>query len=334
MKKYTKRVFAVLLALGLFAGLLGCSSNTAQTESLDLEGSSSDAFGTYLAEESPAQDDAASLPQVADQDRKRIKTVNMTVETENFDGLIAQVSDRAEALGGYLESSNIYNGSYTSDYHSRNASLTIRIPADQLDAFLKDVEGTANVIRKEEEVSDVTLQYVDLESHKKALLAEQESLLSLLEEAESLDEVLALNEQLTQVRYQLESMESQLRTYDNKIDYSTVSLTVEEVQRYEPYAPKSAGERIREGFMQNVYRVGNGISEFFIRLIIALPILAVLAVIVGLFLLIVLLCSRISQKRAAARRARLEQQGVRFNRYGSRIPDSKEKQSDTPKADQ
>ena len=141
--------------------------------------------------------------------------------------------------------------------------------------------------RKSESTEDVTLQYVDLQSHKKALLAEQESLLSMMEQAESIEDIIAINEQLTDVRYQIESMESQLRTYDNQVDYSTVNLYIDEVERYTPGAAKSAGARIAEGFSANIYRVGSFFKNFAIEFIILLPILIAIAIVLGIAILIV-----------------------------------------------
>ena len=99
---------------------------------------------------------------------------------------------------------------------------------------------------------------------------------------ETMEEIIALESRLTEVRYQLESMESQLRTMDNQVSYSTVYLSIEEVEHFTPPAEKGTWERISTGFSENVYRVGNGIKEFFIGLIISLPILFVLAVVTGL----------------------------------------------------
>ena len=104
--------------------------------------------------------------------RKLIKNVNLQVETENFDELLANVEEKTRKAGGYIEQSYTYNGSSYYGGGTRNASLTIRIPAEQLDAFLSAVSEVSNVITQNESVTDVTLQYVDLESHKKALLAD------------------------------------------------------------------------------------------------------------------------------------------------------------------
>ena len=93
------------------------------------------------------------------------------------------MEERTKELGGYIERSDVYNGSQASGYRSSSASLKVRVPSDRLDEFVEEVAERTNVTNRSEYVEDVTLQYVDLESHKKALYAEQESLLSMLEQA-------------------------------------------------------------------------------------------------------------------------------------------------------
>lgn len=326
-RKEIKRFAAMLAVTVILAAVLGgCGGSassskyeaSADTAAMEVPAAGSMDGGIYengamaLTEESAVSETPTN---VQANDRKLIKTVDMSVETEEFDALVSNVEKRVAELGGYIEQSNIYNGSYTSNYRSRSASLTARIPADQLDSFVTDVAEYSNVLRKEENVEDVTLQYVDMESHKKALMAEQESLLSMLENAQSIEDIIAINEQLTDVRYRIESMESQLRTYDNKISYSTVYLNVQEVEQYEPYVPKSTGERISEGFTRNLHRVGDGISNFFIELIIALPILVVAAVIIAIVIGIVFLVIRAGEKKAAKQRQKWEERRMQEDKY-------------------
>jgi len=240
-------------------------------------------------------------------ERKLIKNVDMSVETESFDILMNNIEAKVEMLGGYIEQSDVYNGSYTSNYRSRNASLKIRIPSEKLDGFVDEIAEQTNITNKSESVEDVTLRYVDLESHKKALRAEEESLLLMLEKAETIADIIAIQSQLTDVRYQIESMESQLRTYDNKIQYSTIWLYINEVAQYEPYEPKTPGQRISEGFMRNVHNVMDGIENFFIELIIAIPLLIVAAIVIGIGILVVVAVVKITDKRAKKKREQIEQ---------------------------
>ena len=211
-------------------------------------------------------------------ERKLIKTVNLNLETENYDALMVGLEQEIEALGGYIEFKDAYHGNYnsrTNSYRNRYANITARIPATKLDEFTKTVGEIGNITYESESVEDVTLKYVDLSSHKKMLVAEQKRLMELLENAESMEDIITIESRLSEVRYQIESMESQLRTFDNQVDYSTVHINVEEVERYTPQPEKTTWERIKSGFAENVYRVTNGIKNFAIEFVIAIPIMII-----------------------------------------------------------
>lgn len=214
--------------------------------------------------------------------RKLIRTVEMTVETETYDELMKGLESEIKSLGGYIEYKDAYHGDIYSKYEGnrdRNANLIVRIPSTKLDEFTSSVGNIGNVTYESESVEDVTLQYVDLSSHKKMLQAQQDRLLELLEQADTIEDIITLEGRLSEVRYQIESMESRLRTFDNQVEYSTVHLTIEEVERYTPQPEETVMDRIKTGFTENVYSVVTGVINFVVELIIALPILALLAVI-------------------------------------------------------
>ncbi|MBE5883091.1 MAG: DUF4349 domain-containing protein [Lachnospiraceae bacterium] len=305
-----KKVTAILLTVCMMAVLTGCGASAmadqAMTEAVTNGSYSSYAVEEeYVVEESlmdsgafvtgstdmkEAPAEGGETADVAVSDRKLIKTVDMNVETQEFDTLLATIDSQVKALGGYIENMNTYNGSaYYSYREIRNANLTIRIPKNELDTFLNTVTGISNVIRRSDRVEDVTLAYVDMESHRDALRTEQTRLLELLERAESIEDIITIEQRLSQVRYQLESMESQLRTYDNQVDYSTVYLNIEEVEIYTPVEEETVWERISEGFMNNLRRIGDGFVEFGIGFVINLPYLVVWAVIITVFVL--MLCA-------------------------------------------
>ena len=137
----------------------------------------------------------------------------------------------------------------------------------------------------------------------------------MMEQAESIEDIIAINEQLTDVRYQIESMESQLRTYDNQVDYSTVNLYIDEVERYTPGAAKSAGARIAEGFSANIYRVGSFFKNFAIEFIILLPILIAIAIVLGIAILIVRIIIKISEKHQAGKKTSAKTEIKTGDRY-------------------
>lgn len=223
-------------------------------------------------------------------ERKLIRTVDLNLETENYDSLMEGLEQEINALGGYIEYKDAYHGNYKNrinGYRNRHANITARIPAEKLDEFTGKAAEIGNITYESESVEDVTLQYVDLSSHKKMLLKEHERLMELLENAESMEDIIVIESRLSEVRYQIESMESQIRTFDNQVDYSTVHINIEEVEHYTPQPEKSTWERIKSGFSENVYRVTNGIKDFAIEFVIAIPVLLVWAavIIVGVILI-------------------------------------------------
>ncbi len=175
--------------------------------------------------------------------------------------------------------------------------MTIRIPAEKLDEFLLAVGEVSNVISRNESVTDVTLEYVDLESHKRVLLAEQERLLELLEKAETIEDIISLESRLSQVRYQIESMEAQLRTMDNRVNYSTVYLYINEVAKLTPVKEQTVWEKISTGFASSLYNVGEGFVNFGIGFIIFLPYLLVWVIIIVVFTLLLKLLIKCAVKK-------------------------------------
>lgn len=244
--------------------------------------------------EEPMEADAGAgtdAAPVQDTTRKLITTVHMSAETDDFDALNDTIEKKTAALGGYIENASVYNGrTYYSggeNRQERNADYTIRIPAKRLDDFVDEVQELSNIIDKSRSVEDVTLTYVDIQSRKKALQTEYDRLLELVREAETVEDIIALEERIATVRYEIESIESRLRTYDNQIDYSTIYLNVQEVIRFTPIAPMSAWERISTGFAESLYDVGHGIKEFLIGFVIALPKIVVFLAVILIIVLIV-----------------------------------------------
>lgn len=248
----------------------------------------------------------ATTPRTADPTRKLITTANVDVETKEFDKLYSDIENYVKNAGGYLESINTYNGSrYYGQVVERHANLTVRIPADKLDAFLEEIGNAGNITNRSQNVEDITLTYVDLEAHKKTLLEEQERLNEFLREAETIEDIIYIEDRLSNIRYQLESMESQLRTYDNKVNYSTVYLNINEVVEYTPvvYEEPSTWERMKEGFSDSLEDIKRGLQNFAVWFVSNVIYLIIFAVII--FVIVKWILYMASDKRAAKKAAKL-----------------------------
>ena len=215
-------------------------------------------------------------------DQKLIKTVTMKTETEDLDGMLARLTQQISELGGYTEYQNIYNGSSYSYHRVRTAELTIRIPADKLGSFVSRVEDGSNVISKTEDTDDVTLQYVDTQSRMEALQAEHDRLVELMEKAEDLKDLLTIEERLTEVRYKLESITSQLRVMDNQVSYATIELSIEEVEVLTEVEEPSVWQRVSTGFTDNLKDLGAWLVDLFVWVVTYSPQLLIFAGIIAL----------------------------------------------------
>ena len=214
-------------------------------------------------------------------DRKLIKTVSISAQTKEYDHFLSAVRAQVEATGGYIESYTEDASAYR-DY--RSATLVLRIPAKDTDATTDLIGQLGTVTRKEERISDVTLQYVDTEARLKALRTEEASLLALLAEAKNVGDIITVRDRLSEVQYQIESYEATLRAYDNKISYSTITLYVSEVERETAPEKDSVWAEIGGNLADAFYNIGKFFRGFFVFSISALPYLAVIALFVGVIL--------------------------------------------------
>ena len=117
------------------------------------------------------------------------------------------------------------------------------------------------------------VQTCALPIYKKALLTERERLMELLSKAEEVADIIEIESRLSEVRYQIESLESQLRVIDNQVTYSTVYLSVREVELYSPAEKQGMWEKISDRFINKVYRMIWRLEEMVIEGVASLPFL-------------------------------------------------------------
>ena len=263
-----KKILSILLCAALVLTLTACGGSAKNTSAMGV-------MREEAAAEAPATmaDNAASLkgaqPQSAalPEGRKWIITIDMTVETDDLDMLTADLDQKIKSLGGYVEDQSVHNGSNYASRRYRSANLTVRIPEEKADQFTSDISGLANVVSQNLRREDITLNYVATSSRVTALETEEARLLELLAQAETMEDLLTIEARLTDVRYELENYTSQLRLYDNQIDYATIYLYIEEVQEYTPVEEPGFFERIRNTFSDALEGLGDGIVNITVFLV-------------------------------------------------------------------
>ena len=298
MKNRTKLLALILALLFIVGTLSACGARAPEAEAPMADAPAAapeEAPMEYERIESDMLTDSSESTQTAlPTDRKLITTVHMEAETEDLDAMLAHVNAKITDLNGYMESQEINNGSAYSKYRHRSSSMTIRIPAENLSQFVDMVSENCNIISNYRTSEDVTLQYVSLESRIEALEIEQERLLALLEQADNMEDLLTIESRLTDVRYELEQIHSQMLVMKNRINYSTIHLYLSEVVEYTEVEeePETFFQRIGRGFTRSVKGVWNGIVEFVIFLVSALPYIVLFGAIAVVVILIIRKCRK------------------------------------------
>ena len=219
-------------------------------------------------------------------ERKIIKTANLEYESKTYDEFLANLEKTIAQSGGYISNQSARGGGEYAYNPQRYANLTVRIPAANYDRFMEQAAALGSLTYKSESSEDVTMSYVDTESHIRALETEYDALLTILEKADNLNDVIQLQARITEVNYQLDTYKAQLRKYDDLIAYCTVHISVSEVYREVKNVEKlTFGERIVTALENTFYNISDDAQDFTVDFIAALPYLLIWAVIIGIAVL-------------------------------------------------
>ena len=212
--------------------------------------------------------------------RKIIKNVNESVQTDKYDDFLSHLSEAVTNAGGYISSANYSGDNYFNEENLRRANLTVRIPADNLSVFTEKVDSIAVVTYYNESIVDVTNAYVDAESRIAVLEAEETALLDILKTSTTTSDALSVRTRLLDVQADLASLRAQKNSLDDRIAYSTVTINVSEVRRAVEQNPGFFAE-VGGKFLDSLDDIGQGLRDlavWFLGNILYLVLVAVLCV--------------------------------------------------------
>lgn len=205
--------------------------------------------------------------------RKIIYRCETSIETVDFEASAAALMDYIAQCHGYVASSYISNGGYYSS-STRNMTVTARIPREYYEEFLAKRTDLGAVVYFSESTEDVTGQYIDISARLESLKIQEERLLALIKEAKDLEEMLLLEDKLTDVRYSIESAQSSLKTYDDLIAYCTVEINIREVLKASN-VNTGFGYKVRERFVSTWAGFVNFLQDLILAVISLLPVLII-----------------------------------------------------------
>lgn len=274
------RKFVLAFVLILIFSLLssGCSSDTDMSNDMI---ASEDYEGPIEAE---MDDEEFGETESADgelyEPDKIITTVYIEMQTEDFIPTSENLDKLINKHKGYVENSNISYNDYVYSSSLKYANYTIRIPRESLDSFVDEVVEIGNIISQNKNKEDITKQYRDTESRLRVLETKEERILALLERAEDMEDIIVLENQLSEVIYEKESYTQSLTSMDDQVDYSTVNLSLEEVAKLTAGGDSRTPflEKVRAAFEDSFYFFTRNAGNLLIGIIYFLPYAIVLGV--------------------------------------------------------
>jgi hypothetical protein len=298
-RHFSAAIVWLLCAAILAAGLTACSSKSSrsmtvassaavagnamvdavpQTGAVDkaaLEGTASAAAGsTDSVSQLPAAEAALS-------GQKIIERLNYQIETLKFDDSVARIQSLCSELGGYVQDSNVTGNGIVSQGNMRQAFYTLRVPQEKL-AQLKSRAGEiGSVLSFSSSSENVSDRYYDTEARLKSLRTQQDRLLALMQKSGKLEDLIALEKALADVNYQIEELTGTLKQYDSLINYSTVSIQLNEVVQPTEIekTPTTLWEKISTQFRQSVKGLGSFGESLTVFLLGGSPVILLLLVV-------------------------------------------------------
>ena len=244
---------------------------------------------------SGSEANSSDVPEVDPE--KIIYSSDVTVETTEFEDTIAKVEALVKAYGGWIESSSVNGANYydSSRGYTRNrsASYSLRIPSNRFSELMGNLSDLGNIPYSHTYTENVTAQYYDVQARLTAYEAQETRLLEMMEKAETVSDVIVIEDRLTDLRYQIERLQSSLNSWDRQVSYSTVDLELQEVAVYTPEADPSYGQELWMALTGGLHNAGQFFKDLLLVLVSLLPLLVILGVLALIFV------PRIKKRRAA-----------------------------------
>ena len=241
--------------------------------------------------------------------RMVVRTVSMRLKVDDVDKTARRVATLANASQGYVESMQVStdsggpvyapmtqatDGSQSQGSTALGGYVTVRIPARSLEKFRADVAGLGKVVYESTDSQDVTAQHADLKARLKNLEATETGLRRLFDKAKTVNEMLAIQNQLTQVQGEIESLTAQIKVVEDQAAMSTV--TVQLVGPESVVTPAGDDWGFTTAVRTAVRAFVGTINVLIVALGATLPLIVIVALVV---ILIVWLVRRSGRKRLA-----------------------------------
>lgn len=161
-------------------------------------------------------------------DRKIVKSASLDLRAQSLDWTVAKIQEVVKNVGGYVENANVAQPLTG----VKTAWLSVRVPADRLDVTVDESKKAASsVVGENMNASDMTDQDVDIAARLNAKRAEESALVSLLDRAAKVSDVIEVTERLSMVRSEIERLQAEQRSLAGQVAMASISMSITEDPR-------------------------------------------------------------------------------------------------------
>jgi hypothetical protein len=173
------------------------------------------------------QQQAVSSTESFQSERAIIRTGTVRLRVEQFDAARSALTNRARGMGGYV------GGSGETQHTEQNTTwssgyLVVRVPAEQFTEMLSSARERGTVLSEETSTKDVTDRLVDIEARMTNLEDRRARLRAFYDRANTTEELLRIEERLSNVQGQIEQLEAEKRSLKQKVAYATLRIELRE----------------------------------------------------------------------------------------------------------
>jgi hypothetical protein len=195
---------------------------------------------------------------------KRVKSADVEMETDDFDSAAEAIKAEAVNAGGYVQNFNSF--SENSEMGLTSGNITLRVPAEAYDGVLDRIMDLAKKTRLSQREDDVSDEYYDALTRVETLQAEEDRLAAIIGETSDIDELIALNERISEIRRRLESHRARANNLDRLSSFATINVSLRETESAGKLVPvfEDLGSRMRSGFAASFSGAARFLAELLV----------------------------------------------------------------------
>ena len=212
---------------------------------------------------------------------KLIYTASMSLQSTEFDKTCGYIKSLADKYFAFIENETVDNGNGSATYR-RSASYIVRVPAENYSSFLSGMGEECHVVSLNQNMTDVSEQYFDTEQKLQTLRNKHDRLEELLQKAEKMEDILKLEDALSENEYEINQYQGSLNKYDSLVSYSTIKISLKEVARPDTGIDEQPGffQRLGRSFAEGFSNTLSGLESIVYWLSYNLIVLIILAAVI------------------------------------------------------